>query len=181
MSALDLCRRLLGCRRGATAVEFAFIAPLLIGFTGAIFEVILMAYDFNLASEATRRGVRVALIQSPIASVANVGTTPLVCTGTVSSVSCPGVTVSSPTTFTSVVSEMKAIKKDIANVNVQVTYSMSGLDDQVAAPGIVTPLVTVKLTGIRYNFRLLALIPGAPDGFDFPAFAASAVAPARVT
>lgn len=181
MSVLEPLRRLLGSRRGATAVEFAFIAPLLIAFTGAIFEVILIGYDFNLASEATRRGVRVALLQSPIASVANVGTTAVVCSGTTSSVTCPGLSVSSASSFSSVVTEMRTIKNDIANTNVQVTYSMSGLDNPVTGPGVVTPLVTVKLIGIRYYFRLLALIPGAPDGFDFPAFAASAVAPARLS
>ena len=54
MSVLERLRRLLRDCRAATAVEFAFILPLLIGFTGAIFEVIFIAYDFSLASEATR-------------------------------------------------------------------------------------------------------------------------------
>jgi Flp pilus assembly protein TadG len=182
MSALRLIRRLIGDRRAAAAVEFAFVAPLLIGFTGAIFEVIFIAYDFNLASEATRRGLRTALVQDPVGAIINVNTTPVVCGKSGSAVSCTG---GSPTSsasggFNAVLAGMQAIKTDIAASNVQISYSTSGLDDPVTAPGVVTPLITVKLIGLTYSFRLLTLIPGAPTTFQFPAFTSAAVGPSSV-
>ena len=182
MSARKLLRRLLGDRRAAAAVEFAFIAPLLIGFTGAIFEVIFIAYDFSLASEATRRGLRTALVQDPVGALTTVNTTPVVCGKSGSAVSCSGGSPSSSSGsgFTAIYNAMKAIKTDIAQSNVQISYSTSGLDDPVTAPGIVTPLVTVKLTGLTYSFRLLTLIPGAPTSFQFPAFTSAAVGPSSV-
>jgi Flp pilus assembly protein TadG len=178
-----MLRRLLRDRRAATAVEFAFIAPLLIAFTGAIFEVIFMAYEFNLASEATRRGLRIALIQDPpLASILTVNTTPVVCARPGSSVSCTGGTPTSGATtgFGSMLTAMQAIKKDIVAANVQLSYTSSGVDNSVTAPGVVTPLITVKLIGVTYTFRLLALVPGVPTSFTFPAFTSSAVGPSSV-
>jgi len=182
MSALRLIRRLIGDRRAAAAAEFAFIAPLLIGFTGAIFEVIFIAYDFNLASEATRRGLRTALVQDPVGAVTNVNTTPVVCSKSGTAVACTGgsPSSSSSSTFNAILSAMQAIKTDIAASNVQISYSTSGLDDPVTAPGVVTPLITVKLIGLTYSFRLLALVPGAPTSFQFPAFTSAAVGPSSV-
>jgi Flp pilus assembly protein TadG len=176
-----LCH-LLRDRRAATAVEFAFIAPLLIAFTGAIFEVIFMAYEFNLASEATRRGLRIALVQDPFASVLNVNTTPVVCTQPSTSVSCTGGTATSAATtnFTAMYNAMRAVKTDITAGNVQVSYTSSGVDNPVTGPGIVTPLITVKLVGATYTFRLLSLVPGVPTSFVFPAFTSSAVGPSSV-
>jgi Flp pilus assembly protein TadG len=182
MSALERLRRLLRDRRAATAVEFAFILPLLVGFTGAIFEVIFVAYEFNLASEATRRGLRTALLQEPLGSIATVKTTPVECSKSGVAVSCGGASTSSSSgsNYNSILATMTAIKTDIAASNVRITYSNSSLDDPVTAPGVVTPLVTVRLVGLTYNFRLLTLIPGAPTSFQFPAFTSSAVGPSSV-
>jgi Flp pilus assembly protein TadG len=182
MSVLRQILRLLRDRRAATAVEFAFIAPLLIGFTGAIFEVIFIAYDFSLASEATRRGLRTALLRDPLGSILSVNTTPVECGKSGVAVSCSGASASSSsgTSFTAILDTMKAIKTDLAASNVKISYATSGLDDPITAPGIVTPLVTVRLSGLTYNFRLLKLIPGAPSSFQFPAFTSSAVAASSV-
>jgi Flp pilus assembly protein TadG len=182
MSAFSLIRRLLGDRRAAAAIEFAFVAPLLIGFTGAIFEVIFIAYDFNLASEATRRGLRTALVQDPLGSIIGINTTPVECSKSGSAVNCNGgaPSSSSGSNFNTILTTMQAIKTDLAASNIQISYATSGLDDPVTAPGVVTPLVTVKLIGLTYNFRLLTLIPGAPTSFQFPAFTSSAVGASSV-
>ena len=182
MSVRNTIARLLGRlwrgRRGAAAVEFAFVAPLLIAFTAGIFEVIFIAYDYNLASEATRRGLRVAVLQPPVGTITGIDTTPVVCTSA-GGASCTGGALSSGATFNAVVAAIQAIKPNVAAANVQVTYSTSGLDDPITGPGIITSLITVRLIGLSYNFQLLAVVPGMPTRFDFPAFTASAIGPSQ--
>ena len=53
---------MLRCRRGAAALELAFLFPILFVASLGALELAMIIYDFHTASEATRRGVRTAII-----------------------------------------------------------------------------------------------------------------------
>lgn len=58
--------------RGATAVEFAIIASLLLMLTFGILEFGLGWYDYNMGAAAAERGVRYAVESDPVAKFFNV-------------------------------------------------------------------------------------------------------------
>lgn len=165
-------------RSGAAAVEFAFILPALLMLTAGLIEFSMVLYDFHRAGEATRRAIRAALINPPLAELDNVAATSIVCT----SGGCTGAAATGDmaTSFAAIVAAMQTINPDIANTNVVVAYSASGLDD-VATPGVVTPVVTVSVTGLTYTYIMTGFIPGLPTTFSFPDFSTSALGPSEVT
>ncbi len=161
--------------RGAAAIEFAFVLPLLVGFTVAALEFGLILFDYQRAGEATRRGVRDLVINPPMAALdALQADGSVVCIGGGGGVTCTGgnVEASASDTFAGLYTKMQAIFSDIEPGNVSITYSASGID---LNPGVITPVVTLSLTGMRHEFFILQIVPGITGGFDFPAFAASRV------
>jgi Flp pilus assembly protein TadG len=163
--------------RGAAAIEFAFVLPPLLMLTLGAIEFGLILFDYQRAGEATRRAVRDLVINPPLAALDTLrvdGT--VTCTGTGASVSCSGGAVDgdASTTFAALYDKMEAVFEDIEPTNVSVTYAASGVD-KASNPGVVTPVVTLSLTGMRHEFLILQIIPGVPTGIDFPAFAASRV------
>ncbi len=166
--------------RGSVAIEFAFILPLLLIFTIGVIEFGLILFDFHRASEATRRALRLALINPPIsAALNNLTSGPIVCNGGSSGVSCsPGsTTATADATFNAIVASMQGVFPTIQATNVQITYSDSGLDAGLP-PGLVTPLVTVRLTNLTHPFIVLNVF-GLPADFTFPGFSTSAVGPTQ--
>jgi Flp pilus assembly protein TadG len=128
-------------QEGTTAVEFALIAPLLILFSAGLMDFSLILYDFHRYSEVTRRGVREAVIQAPIASLNTLSTTPVICDGDADGgVTCTGAAVVSAVSFSSILSEMKKMVPGVTGDKVQIRYVDSGLP---ASAGLVTPSVTV--------------------------------------
>jgi Flp pilus assembly protein TadG len=136
-------------RGGAMAVEFALIAPLLLLITVGIFETIFLLSDIQTASEATRRGARIALIEDPIVAYNTVAKSNTVtCTSSGSKVSCSSGTVSAEATFTDIVASMKEIAPWVTDQNVRVIYAKSGIDTDAK---LLTPLITVELTNVTYQ------------------------------
>ncbi len=174
-----LLRRFWRHARGQVAIEFAFLAPALVLFTMGTLEFGLILSDYQRAGEATRRAVRDLVINPPLAALdtlANDGT--VVCTGSGGGVSCTGGAVqgSASTTFTLLYDKMQDIFSDIEPQNVSITYSATAGIDKATNPGVVTPVVTLSLTGMRHEFLMLQIVPGLPDGFDLPSFASSRIA-----
>lgn len=168
--------RLLRNRSGATAVEFAFIAPLLITMTLGAIEVALIIFDYHAANEATRRGARQAERDPAVASLANLRSAPIACSSSSGGgVTCSTASVRAAQTFTNVVNEVRAIAPWIGSDNVVVSYRDSGIVVD-AAGTIVTPLVTVSLVNVRHDFITLKLIPGMPTSMTYPGFESTRLA-----
>lgn len=171
--------RYLRCRRGALAMEFALVLPLLLTVTLGTLELGVIVFNYHTASEATRRAARQAAIQDPIPDLEDLSSADIVCTSSGGSVSCGGTTVDSADSFTAIVTSAQATTSWVDSDNITVTYSDSGVVAD-AAGNIVTPLVTVRITGVRYEFITLGLIPGMPTGFDYPAFTAARMTPSKL-
>lgn len=174
-----LLRRFWRHARGVVAIEFAFLVPVLVLFTMGVLEFGLILFDYQRAGEATRRAVRDLVINPPLATLdilVNDGT--VVCTGSGGVVSCTGGAVQkdADTTFALLYDKMQNIFSDIEPQNVSITYNATSGIDKATNPGVVTPLVTLSLTGMRHEFLMLQIVPGLPDGFDLPSFASSRIA-----
>ena len=61
-------------RDGAVALEFAFVFPLLLIISIGALDIALLMFEFHNSTEATRRGVREAVIQFPVVNVAEITT-----------------------------------------------------------------------------------------------------------
>jgi Flp pilus assembly protein TadG len=155
------------CRRSTAATEFAMILPALLLLTIGSMEVGLIMFDYHKVSEATRRGLRTALIEDPIIDLGSLSSTPITCTG--SSVSCSGDSADNTASFTAIVASMQAVSSRITGDNVIVTYTNSGLD--ISGTGeTVTPLITVEVTDLEYEFVALYYVPGLPSSLSLPGF-----------
>ncbi len=172
--------RLARARRGAAAVEFAFIVPLVIVFTVGLLEFGLILFEHHRAGEATRRGLRTALLNPPLASLANLDNGPVTCEAGGGNLACDGGALEpgAETTFEAMVETMTAIMPDVAAANVRITYTESGLDGP-AKPGVVTPVVSVALQNVTHTFFALSIIPGFPAEMTFPEFSSSALGPSE--
>ena len=172
---MKVWRKLWRRRDGGVALEFAFIAPLLLTVTMGALEITLIVYDFHAATEATRRGVRQAITGTPVASLGNLGGGAISCAGSQDSVSCSPGSVRSTQSFAAIVQEIRAAAPFVAAENVRVSYRSSGVVVD-AAGAFVTPLVTVSLVNVRHDFIALRLIPGMPASMTYPGFESTRLA-----
>ena len=156
------------CRRGSAATEFALVLPALLLLTLGSLEVGLIMFEFHKASEAARRGVRTALVSDPIIDLADLGSTPITCTGP-GSVSCSAGSIDNSASFDAIVAAMQEVASNITSANVIVTYTDSGLDITGSGDSI-TPLVTVEVTGLQYDFVALRYVPGLSTVIELPSF-----------
>ena len=167
-----------GFRRGVAALEFAMILPVLLVMTFGALEGGLLLFDYHRLSEATRRGLREALIQPSIIDLADLGSSSVACTGS-GGVSCGNATVDSSASFDAIVVAMRQVFPSLSADNVTVTYADSGLD--ISGTGeTVTPLITVGITGLTYDFVAVKYLPGLPSDFDFPNFNTTRLAHTRL-
>ena len=165
--------------RAVMAVEFAYIAPLLVVFSAGLLELAIIMFDYHTATEATRRGIRTALTNAePVVSLSDLTSAGITCSGTVNAVQCVGGQLQSASSFDAIVASMKALENlAIGNENVRVAYSLSGLDappepgDTIA---ILTPLVTVSVVGLEHEFLLI------PYTLQYPPFSTTRVAPSEL-
>lgn len=153
----------IGDRRGVVAVEFAFLFPIALVFVFGLMEFGLILFDYHRLGEATRRGARMAIVQDIIGTAASIPSSDVVCTGsgaTVSdySVSCTNGSTESAASFQAIMVDMQGIKGDLVGSNVIVTYRDSGVTGDADSPGIVTPVVTVQITGYQHTFFLLSMM-----------------------
>lgn len=160
-------------RQGSAIVNFALILPLLMAFSFATLEFTLLMFDFHRASEATRRGARMAMVGDPIASLDTIADGgEIVCGSSGGSLDCSGGAVVSSGTFDALVDGMRNVFPAIDAGDVEVAYSYSGIGD-IATPGGIKPLITVSLTGVRHDFVLLRAVPGGFTSIGLPSFSTS--------
>jgi Flp pilus assembly protein TadG len=154
------------------AVEFAFIAPVLLMLTLGITEFGMAMFEYHRLGEATRRGAREAVIETPMAQLTGITSTAVDCQGPSGTVTCSGgnATSAAESTFTSVVTGMQDILPTLSDSNVHVIYSDSGITDPTVTPGIITPTVTVEIQNHVYAYMILDhFIPGMASSITLPA------------
>jgi Flp pilus assembly protein TadG len=186
MSALS---RLLGCRRAATAAEFALVIPLFLLFIFAIIDAGRFMWAANRLEKATHMGVRFAVVTNMVASglgsydfvaagITQGTTVPTSSFGKISCTStsctcatspCPSLTRNA-TAFTNIVTRMQAIDSAITPANVIVEYenALLGVSGNPNGPDVL-PLTTVRLTGVTFS----PITPVVWSTLNMPGFKAS--------
>jgi hypothetical protein len=136
-----------------------------------------MVFDYHRAGEATRRGARTAILNDPIASMSTLKSGTITCEGAADdAITCGASDMNAEASFPLIVTDMRDILPTLASENVDVSYAPSGVAGD-ETPGMVTPLVTISITGYSHEFALLDMIPGIPDAVTFPPFTTTLVAP----
>lgn len=167
-------------RSGASAAEFALLAPMLILLVFGMLDVGGYAWRMNMLQKAAQFGVRQAVVTDPVlpslATTNYVGQTiggktlaqgdliPAAALGVVScskpsaTLSCTCVTAPCPaigsnaTAFNAIVTRMRGMEPSIAAANVQVEYRGSGLGYAGDPSGMeIAPLTSVKLVNLTYS------------------------------
>lgn len=161
-------------RSGVAAIEFALLIPVLIFILIGILEFIGAALAYQKATEATRRGARIAIINPIIPALSGVASgATITCGG--NSVSCSGASTDNPATFTALLTSMQEIMPDLVGDNVLVSY----IDFAVGGTGItgtVTPVVTVSLVNYEHPLLVISAFPGFPSTITFPSFSTARLA-----
>jgi len=162
-----------------------------------LIEFSLILFDYHRLGEATRRGARAAIIVDAVGDLEDLATTDIICSGSGSTpanynVSCAGGPTEVAASFQSIVQAMQEIKPDLVGNQIIVTYRDTGVTGVAgsSSPGLITPLVTVEITGYNYTYFIMAQVDSlfqvsagtASDlansgGFAFPDFATSRVGP----
>lgn len=160
-------------QRGSVATEFAMIVPFLVMLTVAIIEFVVFLYDWQIATNATREGVRAALIAPNIASLSSLSTagTVVTCEWSGGGATCsPGsVTTNADAIYTGIVTAMQDLVPEITATMVKIDYTFSTTDN-VATSDLKTPLVSVRLEGFIHTFVVLDLFVGIPINWELPPF-----------
>jgi len=166
-----------GDRAGGAAVEFALLLPVLLLFCFGLIDFTLLMFDYHRAGEATRRGARLAVMESAVANLSGLSSaSPITCTIVAGVVNCGAAPVSAAANFTQIVDGMREIYPSIASGNVSIRYSFTGIGD-IATPGGIKPLVTIDVTNLYHGFTMLQALPGVADGIVLPAFSTSVIGP----
>ena len=158
---------------GAFLIEFAITFPVLILLSFGLLEFSLVVFDYQRAAEATRRGVRLAIIQEPIPNTANLLIDAvIVCTAPGGTVTCTGGSpgANADALFTELLTEMQKAYPTLTTDNIVVTFE--GTD--VGSPeeiGGVFPLVTLQLTGVVHEMIVGHII--GVESIQFPDFKAT--------
>ncbi len=172
-------RRFLADEGGAFIVEFAISFPVLILLSFGLLEFSLVVFDYQRAAEATRRGVRMTIIEPPIPNTAQllVGDV-ITCTSTGGTVSCEGgsPSVEADLLFQSLFAEMRQAYPTLMEENVVVVYEGTKVGDENIDGGTL-PLVTLHLRNVRHDMIVGTLI-GVPY-IEFPDFATTVLGPAN--
>ncbi|GLQ07383.1 TadE/TadG family type IV pilus assembly protein [Sneathiella chinensis] len=152
-SLLSLIRQLGRCQRGAGAVEFAFILPLLLLLSFAAIEFIAVFSEYHKANEATRIIARNLSKATPLVSQSTLlSNSPHVCTPE----TCPG--------LSGIIADAQKILPALTTADVNVTYEVKDVANIGYSVGY-KPMITVRLDGVQYNFTLISMFPGVPQGF----------------
>lgn len=167
----NLLRRFARDGEGTAIVEFALILPALVIMIIVLFELLLMGLTYHQATEAARRGARMAIIARPIVEVNDIADGQKVSCKVTSeggAVNCTtGSTMVAPATFDTILGEMKAIMPNIKETNLIVEYSPSGHGD-IETPGGKIPLVTVRIVDFQHKFLMTKAANISTTGFTLP-------------
>lgn len=166
---------------GATLVEYTLVFAMLMVLTFGLVEFGLALYQYNAAEKATAIGSRFVATRGPVyVGLQDCGVSTSQPAGTM----CSSVTGASGWTVTcnagspasgcqaavlnQLVARMQAFAPEIQAQNVQVVLRGAGLG--FVGRGSPVPMVTVRLTGMTYNFialdDLLGFGPITMPGFD---------------
>jgi Flp pilus assembly protein TadG len=155
-----IIRKLLRDRRASSAAEFALVLPLLLLFIFGIIDAGRWMWTYNQAEKAAQMGARMAVVTSPVSSslsdsylgacspaltqgdlIPSSCFTAISCTST----SCSGGT-EDPAAFTQIADRMRQFLPQLADENLTIEYSPSGLGYAGNPNGPdISPLVTVKI------------------------------------
>ena len=178
--------------RAASAAEFALVLPLLLLLLFAVIDAGRFMWEYNRAEKATQVGARLAvvtdIVASSLISTNYIGQTyngvtltqgDRIPVSALATVTCNNTACSSgnfdSAAFQRIVTRMQYMSPAIQPSNVVVEYRGSGLGfagDPDATKPQISPLVTVKLTGM--TFRPLAFLTFA--AFQMPDFATTLTA-----
>ena len=187
------------CESGSSAAEFALVLPVFLLFLLGIIDVGRYVWTLNTAEKATQMGARAAVVSNFVATglsskefgavLGQGATIPLaqfdkvVCSKSGSTVSCscptghtdPPVcsTLGTPdsTTFNAIVTRMRTIAPAIAEGNVSIGYSNSGLGYAGDPNGAdVAPLVTVSVNSLAFTPLIFQFLGAS---FSMPTITAS--------
>lgn len=157
---------------GGTLVGFALVLPVLLLLTLGAFDFAYLMFEQDRVTDATRRGLRAAIMGTPLGNLSTLPVAPINCSSTGGSVTCGGGT-GDPAAFSAILAEMKAIKPEIDASNVKVTYTNSGLG--AAESGGTKPFITVSVTNLQHEFMMISAFPGMPSSITMPDFATTGV------
>ncbi len=155
-------------KEGTTTVEFAMIALVLFIVIFGITDFARLLWQWNSVAKATHWGARYAIVNDVVASglqnfdclaaaggngvtcpLSAVSPNPVIC----SSSGCNGYGPLNAAAFTAIVAAMQRINSRITATNVTVEYRHIGLGFAGNPFGAdIAPTVTVKLTGMVFNF-----------------------------
>jgi hypothetical protein len=170
-------RQFINSEDGAFIVEFGISFPVLIMLSFGLLEFALVIFDFQRASEATRQGVRLTIIEPPIPNTAQllVGSV-IQCTSTNGVVSCDGGSPSANANalFQNLLNAVQGIYPTLTEENLLLTYEGTNVGEPGSAGGIL-PLVTLQLVDVRHDMIVGPLI-GIPH-IDFPPFTTTVLGP----
>lgn len=170
----DTVRSFLRDDEGAFIVEFGIVFPVLILLSFGLLEFTLVVFDYQRAVEATRRGVRLAIIQEPVPNTTN-----LLLDETITCTAAPDNTVScvggSPSPdadalFQQLMSTMRQVYPSLQNSNVVIVFEGTQVGDPDDAGGVF-PLVTLELVNVTHEMIVGHLI--GIDQIELPSFKAS--------
>ena len=168
-------RALIRDRNGAGAAEFALVLPLMLMLLFGIIDVGRYMWTINQAEKAAQMGVRMAVVTDYVASTIGADylgecSTPLTqgdpipadCFSTVTcqkastAATCDAGTADTDA-FLRVANQMRLFAPTVADSNVEIIYSPSGLGYAGDPNGPdLAPLVTVRLSGM--TIRLIATL-----------------------
>ncbi|MCW8953179.1 MAG: pilus assembly protein, partial [Rhodospirillales bacterium] len=152
-------------------VGFGLVLPTLVALSVGIVEFSLLMMEYQRASDATRRGARMASMAKPVADVVGFGRGSVSsCTASGGVVSCDGQEPATPQVFNDVLADMQEILPNLQADNVEIVYQDSGLGDPTT-PGGVIPVVTVRLVNLPHTFVAAGAVPGIPATITYPPFA----------
>ncbi len=158
---------------GAYLVEFGITFPVLILLSCGLLEFSLIAFEYQRAAEATRRGVRLAIIQEPIPNTANLLIDNIItCVAPLGTVTCTGGSPSAnaDALFTALFNEMQAAYPPLTMGDIVVTFEGTDVGSAGDIGGIF-PLVTLQMTGVQHTLFFGHII--GIESIEFPDFKAT--------
>lgn len=163
---------------GSSLVEFTLVFPIVMMVTFCTVDFTYMLHEWNLASKATYRGAREAIVRNPVAPAvfplyapAEIGNPCFNSATGAATGACPPVDVTCTGTagctnaaaFTAIVQAMQAVFPRIDSTNVQIRYQTTGLGF-AGRPNGLPMNVTVSLQCMSHRMFFL----GAWAGWFFP-------------
>jgi len=178
-----LVHRFKANRSGAVMIEYTIVFTILIMMTFGLVEFGMAFYQYNAAETATAVGARYIATRGPVVTgIADCGVTTSATAGT----ACSAVSGSNTWTRTcnasspaagcqaavlnALVARMRQFAPNIQAQNVQVVLRGAGLG--FVGRGAPVPMVTVRLTGMTFDFIVLNSLLGF-GAVSMPSFDAS--------